>query len=169
MYKHYARIKNGVVLDYPVDPRVWDVTTNSYNIDEYWEGGELDGNEYVFCHNLEPEYQYDETLVEKTPEFDPQKNLWVRKYDTVKVSAEVLAKRRVMAQQTVDEIMANLRQDLVEMQSTIVTFTENRRKKWAAYAEQIEAMPLQPNYPFQYVVPKRPDLVQDLKIEVTRI
>lgn len=169
MYKHYALIKNGIVLDYPVDPRKYISEKNAFNIHEYWDGGELDGNIYVFCHNREPEYGFDETLVETTPEFDLKKGMWFRKYNVVKLDAKIFSMRRDAAYKSANEILIYLRQELSDMQQVIINLSENKRNKWAEYAIQIESIPSQPNYPFQYDVPQRPDKVQDLNIKVARV
>ena len=169
MYKQYALIKDGVVLEYPVNPRVFNISINDFNIPNYWLGGELDGKEYVFCHNLEPSYLYDEMLVEKNPVFDLENNIWVRQYDVIKVDSETLAERREIAKKTVDEYIALLLSNLDEMENIISSLSPTKQLQWQTYKQEVLDIATHPNYPFNYVIPKRPDQVQSLKIEVARI
>jgi hypothetical protein len=169
MYKNYALIKDGLVLQYPVDPRKYDPATNTFNIHEYWEGGDLDGNTYVFCHTLEPKYNYDERLVEKTPALNVENGKWYCQYDIVKVDADTLAERRKLFQQGVDEVFAFRIAEFEAMASVISELSENQQIAWKAYHQALLDMHLHPHYPFRYKILERPDQDQNLKIEVIRI
>ena len=169
MYIHYAHIENGVVVEYPVNPRVRDHATNTFNIHEYWEGGELNGKVYVFCHNTPPVFRYDEALIEKKPAFNAETGLWHRQYDLVKVSPETLSKRREMAQNNINELLDILFIDLAKMAQIISELSDVEKNKWQEYRSALLNIPAQMDYPFYYNIPIRPDEMQDLKIGVTRI
>jgi hypothetical protein len=169
MYKHYAVLKDGVVVEYPVDPRTWVVLANSYNIPEYWEGGELDGKTYVFCHNKPPNHNYDETLVEKTPALNPENGLWYRQYDVVKLDAEALSELREAAQLGVDILQKRLLSEMEAIANTIVELSAMEQEKWQRYKNDLLNLHVQPDYPFFYITPTRPDELDDLKMKVTRV
>lgn len=169
MFKNYALINDGQVVNYPVDPRVWLPDENKFNIHEYWEGGELDGKTYAFCHNMEPPCAYDEALIETTPAFNPERGLWYRQYNIVKVDAETLIQRRQIAQKGIDDVLNRLFAELNDMAQTISELSESEQYKWAEYKKFLEELPNQSEYPFNYVLPTRPDEKQNLSIQVKRI
>jgi len=169
MFKNYAIVQDGVVIEYPVDPRVWLVSENTYNISEYWEGGELNGKTYVFCHNKEPAHAYDESLVEATPTFNVDEGLWYRRYEIVKVDNETLAERKQLAQDSADALLSRLFVDLDAMSQTISELSVDEQNKWQTYRVLLTQVPQQSMYPFEYELPFTPDYLQDLKIKVTRI
>lgn len=169
MYKNYALIKDGVVLQYPVDPRKYDPKTGTFNIHEYWEGGDLDGKTYVFCHNVEPKHNYDERLVEKTPALNVETGKWYCQYDIVKLDADTLAARRKLFQQGFDELFTFHIAEFNAMAPVISELSESQQIKWKAYHQALLDMHLHPHYPFRYHLPKRPDQAEDLKIEVVKL
>jgi len=169
MYKHYAVLKDGVVVEYPVDPRTWVVSANSYNIPEYWEGGELDGKTYVFCHNKPPNHNYDETLVEKTPALNPENGLWYRQYDVVKLDAQALSELREAAQLGVDILQKRLLSEMEAIANTIAELSAVEQEKWQRYKNDLLNLHVQPDYPFFYITPTRPDELDDLKMKVARV
>lgn len=170
MYKHYAQIsKNNVVLEYPVNPRVWDISRDDYNVPPYWEGGELNGKTYVFCHNFEPAYQYDEQLFEKTPAINPENGLWYRSYDIVKVSAEVLEERKQMAVQGAQNLKRILLQQYAEMSSIISGLPDSEKQKWQEYQQSIINIESCPEYPFSLNILPRPNESHQIKLQVTRL
>ena len=169
MFKNYAIIKNGVVLEYPVDPRTWVVSANAYNIPEYWEGGELDGKTYVFCHNKPPSHNYDETLAEKTPALNPESGLWYRQYDVVKLDAEALAELKLLAQRGADDLQKRFLFAVEEMSATIAELSAEEQDKWQQYKTALLQLSDQPDYPFFYVVPTRPDELDNLKMKMERV
>jgi hypothetical protein len=169
MYKHYAVLKDGVVVEYPVDPRTWVVSANSYNIPEYWEGGELDGKTYVFCHNKPPNHNYDETLVEKTPALNPENGLWYRQYDVVKLDAQALSELREAALLGVDILQKRLLSEMEAIANTIAELSAVEQEKWQRYKNDLLNLHVQPDYPFFYITPTRPDELDDLKMKVARV
>lgn len=170
MYTQYAQISaDNTVIEYPVNPRSWDISKGDFNVDIYWQGGELNGKIYVLCHNMEPATQYDEALIEKTPAINPDNGLWYRQYDVVKVSPEVLEERRAFAAQGAQNTKAMLLRDYAEKESMIASLSIEMQQKWAEYYASIVNMETHPGYSFSMGILPSPDTSHKIKLQVTRI
>ncbi len=169
MYKHYAIIENGVVVEYPVNPRVWVVSQNSYNVPEVWQGGELDGKTYVACHMPIVAQKPTENLVEKTPVFDQEIGFWMRQFDVVSATAEEVAERRPRYLQGAVNVLAAKLQEYNEKLPLILQLPLNEQIKWQEYAASLMTISQQPEYPFVFHIPESPENQVTVKIGVARI
>lgn len=169
MLTNYAIIENGVVVQYPVNPRVWVIATDSYNVHELWQGGELDGKTYVFCHNPMIDILPTQSLVEKTPACDPNTGLWMRQYDIVPATDDEIAERRPLYLRGALDFVAERLDDYAKKQSMILELPEAEQAKWEAYRIALQTLPDQPGYPFTYTLPKSPEITTTVNIGVERV
>lgn len=169
MYKHYAIIENGVVVEYPVNPRVWVISQNSYNVSEVWQGGEFDGKTYVACHMPIIEQKPTENLIEKTPVFDKELELWVRQFDVIPASTEEIEERKPRYLQGAIILIEKKLQEYKEKKSLIEQLSLDVQAQWQEYETALMAVSQQPEYPFVFTVPESPESQMFINIGVTRI
>lgn len=169
-YKHYAEIKNGSVIQYPVNPRVLLASTGDYNVPPYWEGGDLDGKTYVFCHDSKPQTDYTEVLVETTPYYDTEKQCWYRGYQKQNAPAELIALRLNTAVETTQNNIIALLDVYSEAQAINLGLSDKQKAAWKQYRDALLLIPTQPGYPMQIEWPKTPDSAATaMKLEVVRV
>lgn len=160
MYTTYAIIENGSVVEYPVDPH------NKHEIDPLWEGGVLDGKEYVFCHNKEPLASPEQKLVETRPAFDIASGLWYRQYNIVQEDPVVVAEKRAVA---VERSLATVAAcEAVAAEILSKELTDQQRQDWLTYKNDLQSAVGKDNYPWTLTLPQPPDQ-NSLKIEVERL
>lgn len=169
MYEHYAIIENDQVIEYPVNPRVFLVLQNCYNVPEYWPGGVLDGKTYVYCHNFAPTPPYDKNLLEVTPIKNPENGYWYREYVFVDATQEEIAERTLVATEAAVNGVNALLKMIEEKQPEILLMSVEKQAEWAAYKAQVEAIPNSPNYPFGFIWPTVPDDGNQINIGVERV
>lgn len=170
MYINYAIVKDGAVLEYPVNPRVWDLSSEEFNVPDYWLGGELNGKTYVYVHTFAPYCHPTLNLVEKTlPAFDSERNAWLRQYDFVAASEEEIAERREMHVRGVQTTMANLLAAYYQKMQLILDLPAEEQAKWDAYRDALLSIPQQPDYPFVFTLPQSPESQVKVNIGVARI
>ena len=169
-YTTYALIENGVVIEYPVNPRVLLASTGDFNVPWNWGGGELDGKTYAYCHNKEPYITHEQVVVETTPYFDSEADLWYRGYEIQAASVELIAKRYAealdCAQKAIDEICAMYS----DIRAQELGLSSNQRADWAEFRQETQLVPKQNGYPFSYRWPALPDSEQSkMTLGVVRI
>ena len=170
IYTNYAIVKDGVVVEYPVNPRVWNLSSEEFNVPELWLGGELNGKTYVYVHTFAPYCHPTLNLVEKTlPAFNSERNAWLRQYDFVAASEEEIAERRAMYVRGVQATMANLLAAYYQKVLLISSLPAEEQAKWDAYRDAVLAIPQQPDYPFVCTLPQSPESQVKIKIGVARI
>lgn len=160
MYTTYAIVENGVVVEYPVDPNT------QHALPPFWLGGELDGKQYVFCHNQEPPSTHLEVLVETTPELDEASGNWYRKYVVQPAPIEVVEERRQQANTTAQNAISRL-QSLAQKHLG-QNLTLEQRNAWESFVDSLAQVPMQSGFPFAVNLPIPPSEMP-IKIEVTRI
>jgi len=169
-YKHYAIIENGVVIEYPVNPRTFVLSTGDYNIPPFWEGGILDGKTYVFCHDKKPQTDYTEILVETTPYYDNEMQLWYRGYQKQTATDELIALRRNIEIETSQSNINALLETYSETQEINLELSNRQKEAWDKYRNELLEIPNQIGYPMQILWPTTPDSdTTVMKLEVTRI
>ena len=170
MYTNYAIVKDGVVVEYPVNPRTWIISREAFNVPELWHGGILDGKEYVLVHTLEPHCHPTKNLVEKPqPFFDTETKLWKRQYDFVPASSEEIEERRGKYLRGAQELVAYFLADYYKKVPMIINLSSTEQTKWDAYRDALLAVPQQPDYPFTYTLPSSPEEQIKINIGVARI
>lgn len=170
MFTTYALIKNGAVVEYPVNPRVWNISTESYNISEYWMGGELDGKMYAFVHNNPPKtYPFKNAVENNVPVLNPDNQLWYRGYNVVDASLEEIAQRTAWEIDSVQERRNSYLTEAQEALSKITNLPPEGQQEWDAYFADLQNIESQSSFPWDLTWPTRPDQVQRVKIEVERI
>lgn len=170
MFTTYALIEAGAVVEYPVNPRVWNISTESYNISEYWMGGELDGKTYMFVHNAPPAVPHTKNAVENNvPVFNSDNQLWYRGYDVVDASAEEIAERTDREVDSVRHIRDMYVTEGQEVLSKITNLPPEGQQEWDAYFADLRNLESQSSFPWDLTWPIRPDQVQRVKIEVERV
>jgi hypothetical protein len=165
MYEHYAIIKDGQVVEYPANPRVYD-TGLAWN----WLGGELAGETFVFCHNVEPWRDHTKNVVENhRPFYNPDTGHWYRGYDIVDASPQEIAQR--VADQT-----AGMREDIAyhiaksqETLAKLETIPAETQQQWDAYFVEMQAIEQQAGFPWDVKWPTEPHRVKRIKATVERI
>lgn len=170
IFTNYAEISDGVVVQYPVNPRVVNAETGDYNVPLDWRGGELDGKTYVLCHNKEPSLNYDEKPVEIDPYFDEEVGVWYRGYRVEKLSDnEMAAKKAEWLEAAENTIAANL-SEYSEARADELQLSDEQKIAWAGYRAALEALRNDPNYPLVFNWPSRPDAPENrMSIQVERI
>jgi len=169
MYEYYAIIENDVVVQYPVNPRIFLAMQNCYNVPEYWTGGILDGKQYVYCHNFEPTAPYTKNIVEVTPVKNEQDGMWYRKYEFVDASAEEIAARVAHQKLCISNDVTDMTAYVDSIQSEIAQLSEVEQQRWAQYKTDLINLTQQQGYPWVLVWPKRPSDQSRLSIGVERI
>jgi hypothetical protein len=160
MYTTYAIIKDGVVIDYPVNPNT------EHALPPFWLGGELAGKQYVFCHNQEPPSTHLEVLIETTPELDTASGNWYRKYTVAPAPAEVVEERRLYAEEAAKNSINYFEKLAYGYLSG--ELTPEQRQDWELFLGSLKQIPLRKDFPFIRDWPVAPNQVQ-INIEVTRI
>jgi len=171
MFTHYAKIENGVVVAYPVDPHklvdgVVEPTAN-------WLGGEFEGATYVYCHEDPPPIDHTQELVETTPAFDPVRGYWYRQYTIVPASAEVIATRTAAQTAIVQDCVADI---INSVQSELAgNLTDSDRALWVEFRKQTLSVLSAPTFPWNIVWPTPPKNTsvkwngEEVNIGVTRV
>lgn len=169
MLKTYAIVQNGVVVEYPVNPRVWVVSQDAYNIPEVWMGGQLDGKTYVACHMQTVPHKATENIVETTPVFNEADGLWVRQFNVVPASAQEIAERRERYLLGAVHVFNTELEKYQAKTALIANLSEAEQLKWREYLAALNSMDQQPEYPFHYTVPESPEITTRVNIGVERI
>lgn len=160
MYKTYAIVDDTGVVEYPVDPSA------THKLPPFWLGGELDGRQYVFCHNEEPAHSHEESLVEIRPVKNPDNGLWYRRYEVVRATDEEILRRTTAQIELCENSIAACHaaaDDALGKQ-----LSGEQIAQWQKYKLDVDAVREQPTFPWDLAWPVRPD-VETVKIEVTRV
>jgi len=169
-YTHYAKLKDGKVVEYPVNPRTFLLSTNDYNIPFNWQGGNLGEETYVFCHNQEPEVNYTEIFVETTPYFDSQNNVWYRGYEKKEASPELILERVNFADKMARQRIATLLDQYSNENELALGLSDEQKIDWQNFRSELATVLTQQNYPMQITWPAPPDSLENaMKIGVVRI
>lgn len=168
-YTHYARIENGVVVEYPTNPRGV-LLTGEFNIPPDWLGGELDGKTYVYCHDKKPFWNHTEVLVETQPYFDEESGLWYRGYEKAPAPPELIEDRRQVAIETAQSNIAFLLDMYSETRADELELSDGQKESWQTFRGLVATVPDQPGYPFQIDWPEIPDQQKSgFTLEVVRV
>jgi hypothetical protein len=169
-YINYAVVKNGVVVEYPVNPRVLLASTQEYNIPHNWEGGDLDGKTYVFCHDSKPYTDYTEVLIETTPYYDQTKQLWYRGYQKQTAPAELITMRRSSAAAIAQNSILSLLETYSNSRALELELSDKQKADWTQYCSVLQSIPNQSGYPMRIEWPEVPDSAATvMKLEVVRV
>lgn len=170
MFTTYAIIQNNAVVEYPVNPRVWNIQTESFNVPEYWPGGELNGKTYVYCHNNPPKaYPMKNAVENNRPVFDAATNLWYRGYDLVDATPTEIAERTQMQLQSIEDEKKYLIAEGLKARDAIENLPLEGQQEWDTYFTDLQNIESQASFPWDLTWPTRPDQVQRVKIEVERV
>ena len=131
-----------------------------------WPGGIVDGKTYVQIATMEPpQYQFDETLVQKPPVL--LNGVWTQQWEVAKLSSEIVSQKTyALVTGIKNSRNANLRTSDWTMLSDAPLSTEER-EQWRIYRQALRDITLQEGYPFTVVWPQEPAKAADLS--VTRI
>jgi hypothetical protein len=170
IYTTYALIENGVVIEYPVNPRVLIASTGEFNVPWNWGGGELDGKTYAYCHDQKPWTTHEEIMVETTPYFNVEAGLWCRGYEVQPAPPELVAERYEIAYTTSQKTIANIIEQYSDARAQELGLTEEQRADWTRFRTEMQAVPQQAGYPFQYGWPVFPESQENrMKLKVVRV
>lgn len=171
IYTTYALIENGVVVEYPVNPRVTLASTGDFNVPWNWGGGELDGKTYAYCHDKKPWTTHEEIAVETgAPYFDAEFGLWYRGYEVQAAPAELIAERRAEADATIQRDIATMIGQYSDAKAQELGLSDSQRADWARFRTEMLAVPNQAGYPFQFSWPLLPDSQENkMTLEVVRV
>jgi hypothetical protein len=170
IYTTYALIENGVVVEYPVNPRVLIASTGDFNVPWNWGGGELDGKTYAYCHDKKPVTTHEEITVETTPYFDVEAGLWYRGYEIQPAPPELVVERYGVAYTSVRRAIAGMIAQYSDAKAQELGLTETQRADWTRFRTEMQAVPQQAGYPFQFSWPVRPDSVENkMTLQVVRV
>jgi len=165
MYEHYAIIKDGQVVEYPVNPRLQDS-----GLPDNWWGGEIAGQTYVFVHNQEPEHDYRKKAVENNkPWYHAEWGYWYRGYDIVDASSEEIAQR--VAHQT-EGMRNHIAYEIAKSQANLEklgTIPAETQQQWDAYFAEMQAIEQQAGFPWDIQWPTEPHRVNRIQATVERI
>lgn len=165
MYPYYAIIENGAVVEYPANPElyqtglVWD-----------WQGGILGDKTFVYCHNIEPDRHPTQNVVEDgNPVLNPENNLWYRNYKIVPASPEEIAKRLVDYTAGAEEVKTFMLTEGQRALADLAPVPPETQQQWDEYFAEIQAVNNQPDFPWVFNWPTRPDKKPRIKATVERI
>ena len=165
MYKHYAIIENGVVVEYPVDAH--DVP--GFDLPMNWPGGELNGKTYVFCHDQKPYRNWDQIEVETEPYFDQDSGLWYRGYELQPAPQSVIDDLLKNADIGAKKNVAVYLEQYSEQRANELELSQEQKASWAQFRVDVQAVFSQPGYPMSVIWPEIPDGESKQKIEVVRV
>jgi hypothetical protein len=163
---NYAEIQDGAVVAYPVCPIVVSETGES-NLSVNWDGGEYNGKQYVFCHNVEPYCNHEHNLVEGVPQLNPENGLWYRQYQVVPASEEEIQERTTYRKGLMDDQIVREVQDYNGNQAYISSLSQEQQADWLKFIAEVQALPQQSGYPW-VPYPSRPHVTPP-EIAVERI
>jgi hypothetical protein len=170
IYTTYALIENGVAVEYPVNPRVTIASTGDFNVPWNWGGGELDGKTYAYIHDNKPPTTHEEITVETTPYFDAESGFWYRGYEVQPASIELIAERYRVADTTSRQAIADITAQYSDTKAQELGLTEEQRADWARFRAEMQTVPQQVGYPFQYSWPVFPESQENrMKLKVVRV
>ena len=164
---HFAEIKDGQVVVYPVCPIEVNPYTCESNLPVDWAGGIYEEKEYVFCHNVEPFCDYKHNLVEVMPKQNPDNGLWYRQYEVVPATAEEIADRTAERARMVLADIQRMLEEVQAKQEYISSLTQPQIDAWSQYTADLQAMPQNPDFPW-IGFPQMPSEEQP-EIGVTRV
>ena len=165
MFTTYAEIKDGQIVAYPVDPHVKSAD-GTWNVHPFWQGGQLDGKTYVFCHNQDIPCDYTQAVVEVMPKQNDETGLWYRQYELVPATAEVIEQRTAERAEGVRNSITYL--CTVADNALSKPLTDQQRADWQTYRSNVVSLLTHPNFPWGVVLPDTPDEIKPV-IEVTRL
>ena len=170
IYTTYALIENGVVAEYPVNPRVLLASTGDFNVPWNWGGGDLDGKTYAYCHDKKPWTTHEEIAVETAPYYDAEADLWYRGYEVQPAPAELVAERHAEADGAIQRDVAAFIVQYSDAKAAEFGLSESQCADWARFRAELQAVSEQPGYPFQFSWPVFPDSeANKMTLEVVRV
>jgi hypothetical protein len=170
IYTTYALIENGAVIEYPVNPRVLIASTGDFNVPWNWGGGELGGKTYAYCHDKKPPTTHEEITVETTPYFDIEMSLWYRGYEIQPAPPELISERIEIAYTASQQAIAYIITQYSDARAQELELTETQRADWARFRTEMQAVPQQAGYPFQFKWPVFPDSTENkMTLQVVRV
>jgi hypothetical protein len=169
-FTNYALIEDGRVIEYPVNPREFLISTGDYNIPLYWRGGMLGDKLYVFCHDRKPVTDYTEIVVETTPYFDSESNMWYRGYEVQPAPPELIEERLTTLREAATNSVNTRLGIYSESNADLLGLSPEQKIRWAAYRAEVQNLPNSPDFPHRISWPPEPDSSEfNMKLGVTRI